>query len=259
MKQAAPLAHQGGRFVGRVEDYRRFRPRYPKRILELLKRDADLTSGSEIADIAAGTGLFTELFLEHGNTVTAVEPNDEMREACRRLLARYPRLGLVNGTAESTGLPTQSFDFLTVAQAFHWFDVDSCRREFMRVLRPGGWCVIVFNQRRVSGDAFHNGFEEITRRHNIDYSRVSERYPDESLLRQFFAPNKMHFHTLKNNQLLTREGLLGRTLSSSFMPKSDHPGFSALQTDLDKLFRASEIDGVVQLDYSCGISYGQLS
>jgi SAM-dependent methyltransferase len=253
-----PTQHEGGRFAGRVEDYRRFRPRYPAAILDLLEIDCGLTSDAPVADIAAGTGLFTELLLQHGNPVTAVEPNEEMRQVCSTLQSQYPLLRVLNGTAENTGLPSHSVDFLTAAQAFHWFEPAACRQEFVRVLRPQGWCVIVFNQRRAGGDPFHDGYEALTQRHNIDYGSVTERYPDEAFLRRFFAPHPMRLYTLQNNQQLTYEALLGRTVSSSFMPKSNHPGFTAMQADLRKLFSSNESNGLIQLDYACIVSYGRL-
>ena len=79
------------RFTGRVQSYTLSRPGYPREILALLERECGLSAESRIADVAAGTGLFTELFLEGGNAVTAIEPNDEMRLACARLQSRYPK------------------------------------------------------------------------------------------------------------------------------------------------------------------------
>jgi len=259
MNHTAASEHEGDRFVGRVENYRRFRPRYPAAILDLLEADCNFTSDVHVADIAAGTGLFTEILLQHGNPVTAVEPNEEMREACITLQSRYSLLKVLDGTAENTGLPSHSVDFITVAQAFHWFDPVGCHKEFIRSLRPNGWCVIVFNQRRTSGDPFHDGYEELTQRHNIDYDSVTKRYPDEASLRRFFAPNAMRFSTLQNNQQLTYETLLGRTASSSFMPNSSHPGFTGMRADLEKLFSSNASNGLIQLDYVCIVSYGRLS
>jgi SAM-dependent methyltransferase len=259
MNYTAPSQHQGGRFAGRVENYRRFRPGYPAAILDLLEVDCNFTSDVHVADIAAGTGLFSEILLQHGNSVTAIEPNDEMREACITLQARYPLLNVVDGTAENTRLPAHSVDFITIAQAFHWFDPVACHQEFVRALRPNGWCVIVFNQRRTFGDPFHDGYEELTQRHNIDYGSVTERYPNEASLRRFFAPNAMCLSILQNSQQLTYEALLGRTASSSFMPNPTHPNFPEMRADLEKLFSANESNGLIRLDYVCVVSYGQLS
>ncbi|MGB9147005.1 MAG: class I SAM-dependent methyltransferase, partial [Acidobacteriaceae bacterium] len=73
------------RFTGRVESYRRYRPGYPAEIVEVLRGECELGGKAQIADVAAGTGLLTEVFLAAGFAVTAVEPNDEMRAACASL------------------------------------------------------------------------------------------------------------------------------------------------------------------------------
>jgi len=251
--------HQGRRFDGRVEDYRRHRPRYPQEILDILEDKAKLGANSRIADIAAGTGFFTELFLEHGNPVTAVEPNAQMRDVCMQLKERYPHLEVVNGTAEATGIASHSVDVVAVAQAFHWFDTTAARAEFSRILAPRGWVVIVSNERHLSGDPFHEGFETLTQRHNVDYCKVTELYPDREALERFFNPRPMHYHTMPNSQVLNQEALLGRILSSSYMPHSTDPGYAAMRADLNDLFSANERDGVVQLNYTCVLAFGQLS
>src|SRR5438876_6048912 len=133
------------RFSNRVENYVRYRPGYPKEVLTLLKAECGLKADSIIADIGSGTGILAELFLASGNRVFGVEPNREMREAGERLLQAYPRFTSIAGTAEATTLPNQSVDFITAGQAFHWFDRAQCLREFERILRPGGWVVLVWN------------------------------------------------------------------------------------------------------------------
>ena len=74
------------RFSSRVENYIKYRPAYPKAILTALDQYCQFTSASQIADIGSGTGILTELFLQNGNSVFAVEPNREMRLAAEQLL-----------------------------------------------------------------------------------------------------------------------------------------------------------------------------
>src|SRR6266446_9260655 len=107
------------RFSNRVENYIRYRPGYPKEIIELLKAECGLFPQSVVADAGSGTGLLAKLFLENGNLVFGIEPNREMRAAGERLLQAYPRFTSIAGTAEATTLPGQSVDFVTAGQAFH--------------------------------------------------------------------------------------------------------------------------------------------
>ena len=100
------------RFSNRVENYLKYRPRYPAAIIPLLESECGLTQETLIADIGSGTGFMTEMFLRHGNPVIGVEPNAEMRSAGERLLTEYPKFSSVNATAEATALPDNSVDLI---------------------------------------------------------------------------------------------------------------------------------------------------
>ena len=78
------------RFSDRVDNYVRYRPGYPPEVIELLRAECGLRPEHFVADVASGTGLFTRLLLENGNSVFAVEPNAEMREMGNHELARFP-------------------------------------------------------------------------------------------------------------------------------------------------------------------------
>ena len=163
------------------------------------------------------------------------------------------------GLAEATGLPLHSADFLTVAQALHWCDLPACRREFARVLRPGGWCVVAYNERHMTGDRFHHGYEALLQRYGIDYAEVRRQNIDESGLRSFFAPCLMRRRSFPNFQSLDRDALLGRILSSSYMPTTIHPNYPAMLAAIDDLFSDNQTNDQVRLEYDCVLSYGQLS
>jgi SAM-dependent methyltransferase len=247
------------RFTGRVESYRRSRPGYPPAIVDALRRACSLTHDSAIADIAAGTGLLTEIFLAAGFAVTAVEPNDEMRAACATLESQHPKLRCVNGTAEATGLPDASIDLITVAQAMHWFDLARTRAEFARILRPGGWCAVLYNNRRLTGDAFHDGYEALLRTYGIDYVNVKEQHMGRKRLAAFFAPHPMQCATFENPQGFDYAGLEGRILSSSYIPQPGHPRFAEMRTAAQRLFAETQHNGAVTMIHDCVVCYAQLA
>ncbi|MGO8718267.1 MAG: class I SAM-dependent methyltransferase [Acidobacteriaceae bacterium] len=246
------------RFTGRVDAYREFRPRYPAAVLQLLQEQCGLTPASILADIGAGTGLLAELFLAHGNSVLAVEPNRAMRTACEDLRLRYPKLKCIDGSAETTGLPDHCVDFVTVGQAMHWFHLPRAHAEFVRILRPGGWCVVVYNNRRMGGDAFHNGYERLLCKFGVDYRQVRSRYLNENKLAEFFAPAVLHQAHLPNAQVLGLEEMVGRILSSSYMPQPGHPRFSAMTRRIEELFSQCRQDGHVRMEYDCVVSHARL-
>jgi SAM-dependent methyltransferase len=246
------------RFTGRVDSYRRYRPTYPPAIAELLTRECSLGPASAIADIAAGTGLLSEIFLAAGFDVTAVEPNAEMRAACATLQPTYPKLKIVDATAEATTLPDRSIDLITVAQAMHWFHLPRARAEFTRILRPGGWCAVLYNNRRPGGDPFHEAYEQLLLEFGIDYVAVKQQHLGRKRLAAFFAPAPMQCVTIPNPQPLTLEALEGRLLSSSYIPQPGHPRFPAMRTALAQLFTETQQNGVVTMHHDCVLCYGHL-
>lgn len=246
------------RFTGRVESYRQHRPRYPDAVMNLLQRGCGLNSGSLIADIAAGTGLLAEKFLEHGFRVVAVEPNDEMRSACELLTERFPQLRCLAGTAEATKLSPSTFDLIAVGQAMHWFDLQRTRAEFKRILKPDGWCAVVYNERKMGGDAFHDGYEKLLRDFGTDYEIVQRQHLSAEKIASFFAPSPVKRAVFPNAQELTLEALTGRILSSSYMPKGDDPRHEGMLNAIDALFEKCQTNGYVHLEYDCSVSYGQL-
>src|SRR5580692_5497799 len=123
------------RFSSRVGNYVKYGPGYPTEILRYLEEETGFGPDWVVADIGSGTGISTALFLDNGNTVYGIEPNQSMRESAEELLGSQERFTSVNGTAENTGLKTASIDLVVASQAFHWFEPIATRKEFSRILR----------------------------------------------------------------------------------------------------------------------------
>jgi SAM-dependent methyltransferase len=245
------------RFSGRVDYYIRYRPRYPAAILEPLRTDCLLISDSTIADVGSGTGFLAELFLSNGNTVFGIEPNNEMRKAGERLLRTFPKFHSVAGTAESTDLESESVDFVAAGQAFHWFDLERCREEFERILRPQGWVVLVWNDRRTDSTPFLAEYENLLQRYGTDYKQVDHKQIDAAVLSEFFRsePIKKSF---PNYQHFGYPSVEGRLLSSSYVPDATQPGYKEMLSALNKLFDAHQDNGRVTFEYDTLLYYGQI-
>src|SRR4051794_14847949 len=162
------MTHVTERFSNRVENYIRFRPSYPQAVIEVLRRNCQLTKTAAIADIGSGTGILAEMFLRNGNLVYGVEPNRQMREAGERSLRGYERFQSIDATAEETRLPSMSVDFVIAGQAFHWFDQGQAQREFKRILKPEGWVALVWNERREDSTPFAKEYERLLRNYGTD-------------------------------------------------------------------------------------------
>ncbi len=246
------------RFSDRVDAYVRSRPGYPSQTIDLLGTECGLGPDSVVADIGAGTGIFTALLLGTGCTVFAVEPNTPMRQAAERRLAGSRRFHSVAGTAERTGLPSGSVDLVTVAQAFHWFDLNRVRREFRRIPREGGSVAIVWNERLKDIDGFHVDYERLLNRWGTDYRKVERRALDPSITRDFFAPRPFRTESFSNAQTLDLEGLKTRLLSSSYTPNLDSPDCAPMLEDLEAIFARHVRDGGVIMRYRTVVHFGVL-
>ena len=246
------------RFSNRVEDYVRYRPGYPPEVVELLRRDCGLMPTHVIADIASGTGAFTRLLLENGNQVFAVEPNAGMREAGSRLLQSFAQITSVAGAAEDTTLPSASVDFVTAAQAAHWFDRSRSRAEFVHILKPGGWCVLIWNERRTAATPFLRDYEQLLLTYGTDYKEVRHERTTATI-HEFFAPVPHQERVFDLRQQFDFEGAAGRLLSSSYAPLSGHPNHAPMMAELQRVFLAHAQQGNVEFEYNTRVYYGRLS
>jgi|WetSurMetagenome_2_1015567.scaffolds.fasta_scaffold19576_4 SAM-dependent methyltransferase len=246
------------RFSSRVDNYVRYRPRYPEAILGVLERECGLTAASVIADVGSGTGMLAELFLRLGCRVIGVEPNREMRQAGDGQLAGFPAFSSVEATAEVTTLPAASVDFVTAGQAFHWFDRARARAEFARILVPGGTVVLVWNKRRRTGTPFLAAYEAMLQRFSIDYGEVDHDRVTPDVIAEFFRPNAFTEHTMPNHQVLDLVALRGRLESSSYAPPPGHPNHAPMLVELDRLFAAHSADGVIALESDTVLYHGRL-
>ena len=246
------------RFSDRVENYVKYRPSYPEAVLDCLMTHCGLTPESLIADIGSGTGISSLLFLEHHNTVYGVEPNAEMRSAAERLLGSYLDFHSINGTAEETSLPTGKFDFVVAGQAFHWFDQPRARQEFQRILKPGGWVVLVWNERRTASTPFLRAYEALLLEYATDYQDVNHTRITDDDFAHFFAPHSFSKSTFPNEQIFDLTALTGRVLSSSYCPNQGDDGYEEMLRQLEVIFAAHQTKGTVRFEYDTNVYLGQL-
>lgn len=247
------------RFSDRVADYVRYRPDYPHTLLSWLQDELGVANDWHVADVGAGTGISSRMFLDAGYRVTAVEPNATMRAAMTAWLGGVDGFRAVDGSADATGLPDGGIDLVTVAQAFHWFDPGSTRREFRRILRPSGLAAIWWNSRRLAGTAFLAGYEALLQRHCTDYTDVAERHADDAQMREWFGAGLRGEARFEHRQRLDFGALRGRLLSSSYAPRPGHPGHEPMMRALRELFDTTAVSGVVEMDYDTRIFAGEVA
>ena len=246
------------RFSSRVADYVRYRPSYPAGIVPLLARECGLNSDSVIADVASGTGLLAKLFLESGYSVLGVEPNAEMRAAGDVFLAEFPNFRSIDGRAEQTGLVDASVNLITVGQAFHWFECETTRQEFLRVLRMPRWVALIWNERIVPSGGFLKVYEEMLHRYAPDYAKIDHRQVDAHRIAAFFGHGDWTLAVFDNAQEFDLEGVRGRLLSSSYAPHNTSPNYRPMLDELERVFTEHSVDGKISFHYDTKVYYGEL-
>jgi len=102
-------------------------------------------------DIGAGTGKLTKVLLKRGATVTAVEPNEEMRKYGAQI-RRGEKVTWLEGTGEHTGVTSSYFRLATFGSSFNVVDRQAALKEVDRVVVPKGWFACMWNHRDLTDE-----------------------------------------------------------------------------------------------------------
>ncbi len=237
------------RFDGLAERYAAWRPSYPDAMLDWVLEPLAGRGTLEAADLGAGTGIFTRLLAARGVSVVGIEPSASMIEEARRAGgARYQV-----GEAAATGLPSDAFDLVTAAQAFHWFDRERALAEARRILRADGWCAVIFNVR--ARTPFLEDYEALLTATSAAYRALPHPEPTLAALRATPGLLRLDELRLRHKQRLDREGTFGRAGSSSYV-RHDLDDRARFERTLAELFEAHQQDGAIDWDYdSVGLRF----
>src|ERR1700722_466972 len=245
------------RFSDRVENYAKYRPSYPVEMLRFLQ--TLISPPATVADIGSGTGILTRQLLNNGYLLYAVEPNDAMRREAERTLSGHPAFRSVRGTAEATTLGDRTVDFVTCAQSFHWFDRDKTRLEFSRILKVNGLTVLIWNERLDNSSPVNREYDKLLNGMAPEYRNASRHQVGFEQIQTFFAPGKIELRTFPNDEILDRDGFLGRLLSSSYVPNVGQPGHREIVDEAGKIFDSHQVDGKIRFDCETKVYVGRLS
>jgi SAM-dependent methyltransferase len=245
------------RFSNRVQNYVKYRPDYPPQVIDHFKAKLGLTQRSIIADIGSGPGISARQFLENGNTVFCVEPNDAMRSAAEKLLKHYSGFRSVKGDSENTSLPDRSIDLITAAQAFHWFRPEPTKTEFRRIIKPDGYVALIWNAREVDATPFLREYEQFIVANANDYGAVRHENVTDADIAAFFEDG-FEKAVFDNVQIFDLDGLKGRLFSSSYMPSEDTEKGKKVEQKLEELFEKHAQRSRIKILYKTNIFYGKL-
>ena len=235
-----------GRFDGLASTYAKYRPGYPAQSLDWIVEKLPERNGL-IADVGAGTGIFSRLLAEYSCRIVGIEPNESMRLQAEAI--PHPNIvGYRAGRAEATGLEASSVSAVVAAQAFHWCVPEASLREFHRILVPNGWVTLIWNDFDID-DPFTGGYcrlqgectpePEIIEKpqHLTGAALLSHSHFDQGTVR-----------TTPNAQPMNENGLLGRAFSASFAPRECQAA-DRFTRRLRQLFEEHAVDGQLRLLY----------
>ena len=139
-----------GDFTGLADDYKKSRPNYSSTVLSsiigILPKPLEEI---DFVDVGAGTGIWTNMVYTRGvKSITAVEPNDDMRSEGIKFTYGTD-INWIKGSAENTGINSDSVDWITMASSFHWADFEQATNEFHRILRKNGVFTALWNPRLI--------------------------------------------------------------------------------------------------------------
>lgn len=244
------------KFTGKADNYDKYRPSYPDELLDWLYKN---TAAETVADIGAGTGKFTACLMQKPWSITAVEPNSDMLE---KLRSNLPEVTVVQASAEDTGLSASSFDLITVAQAFHWFDKERFKTECQRLLKNGGRLAIVWNERSKTGfeaardkicmkycGSFHSG-------HVFTGDSRSDSDGDSFLRNEYFT--ELEYFCMDYFVPMTKDAYIGDILSRSYALTEADEHYEDFLAELNALFDKHQKDGLVTAKYKSTCYLGRL-
>lgn len=236
------------KFSGKEKIYASARPDYSTELFEYLKANNIVGNDMTVADIGAGTGIFTRQISKYVKKVYAVEPNDGMREQGIKNNCYSKNVTFINGTAENTEIESKAIDVVTAAQAFHWFDKSAFKNECRRILKPDGKIILVWNDRNENAQIIADNFE-INKLYCKDFHGFSNGMSFEKESFGDFFDGEFELLNFENDFEYDMSGFIARSLSSSYAPKENEQNYASYVKALRTLFLKSELGGKVKYPY----------
>lgn len=233
-------------FNGLANIYTIGRPLYATELIEVLCSEYGISEKSVIADIGSGTGKFAKQLLDKGITVYSVEPNADMRNIAIKELHEYAKFKSVNGTASETMLKDDSVSHITVAQAFHWFNVAEFKKECKRILHKDGFVVLIWNMRDMSNIVNQISYE-IFEKYCPKFKGFGGGIQKDDIRIKEFFDDKYEYMEFSNPLFYDKETFIRRSLSGSYSLKQEDKGYNEYIKELSDLFDKYEYNGCLEM------------
>ena len=213
--------------------------------------------GSIGAEIGAGKGRLVELFLKHNYRLFATEEDATERALCERLKDRFPALTVVRGTPENTGLASRSVDFILSERALFAPDLAAVKREFKRILKPGGPVLVITDNRIYSGGRQSEEYTALLRRHCSQFKEKVLPYDIPAAVASFFSGGEVYEDAFVGAHALTLQFFLAQTRALSIYPPHGNPARRKLDADLVRFFERWATNGKLLEPVVCRVACGR--
>jgi SAM-dependent methyltransferase len=169
-------------------DYAHYRAGFPAAFFERLQDLGPLATPRRALDLGSGTGLLAVELARRGHATVALDRSEELLAAAAEAALRDGvMLPLVRARAEALPFGPESFDLVSAATCWHWFDRQAAAAEAQRVLRGGGYLVIcALDWHRASGGLVEATIELIAA-HNPSWAAGSSHGFDPAFIEDAIA------------------------------------------------------------------------
>jgi len=268
----------------------------PRAVTQFIVEQVDPRLGETILDPACGTGGFLVNAIEHLRKQAKTEEDEQTIQECFSGIEKkhLPHILcmtnlLLHGINVPSNVrhdntlkrplvswgPKERVDVIVTNPPFGGMEEDGIESNFpaefrtretadlflvliMRILKPGGWTVLMWNDRRINASRFSREYEDLLLRYGTDYHEV-RRLGGDLTVKAFFAPSDFQTRVFDNRQDLDYAGLEGRLLSSSYTPRTGDPKHEPMLRELRRIFDSNQVNGRIIFEYDTRVYYGQMN
>lgn len=223
------------KFNGLAAVYTAGRPTYADKFLDELYDKFEFSYNSIIADIGSGTGKFAKQMIERGFYVYCVEPNKDMRDQLIIELGKYENSNIIAGDAANTTLQNCSVDFVTVAQAFHWFNTKLFKSECKRIIKTGGKVFLIWNMRDMDSEITQRSYE-LYKKYCPNFKGFGGGIQKDDIRIKDFFDDKYERLEYDNPLFYDRAKFINRSLSGSYSLKQQDADYRKYIDELELIF-----------------------
>lgn len=128
-----------------AEYYDKFRPGYPREIIETLVDKTKLSEKSKTLEIGAGSGKATEYFKDYGFSIRCIEPGENLVKNGQIKYKEYSHIKFECGRFEEVELTSETYDVIYAAQSFHWVPQPIGYQKCAKMLAENGNLALFWN------------------------------------------------------------------------------------------------------------------